>query len=313
MHYYQPAYTLVTNKSNATKLTASLSLYQAALWHALDLEVMSDGEYNSKGVGSEALWTHDENLAANAIKHAIEILDFLDINTVYEYLTHKEMIRTWFSNSVRDNKREYVWLDQQWYVREWVAVKLKKPKHKMATVYQHDARAAVTSPDVHVAFDDGKKVRPLVHSGKMAGRTKLSTSEQQKFMRGLRGRMDDANTVNRYREHSLKMQNRFRTERTVHVNDTVQEILSHSRYVVYCQPIGYNDNEYMNRIGMPEVVALLRLVALMTRRKDEPVVFVSVDTRPFRVYFDVETEQPRAFVANQIAGLYMQLRRSVEE
>jgi hypothetical protein len=312
MNYYQPTYTQVTQKALSNSLTEMFGPYQAALSHVMELEAISDGKYRDDVYIIGHLHA-DEDLK-NAVKHANDILDLLNIENNYEFRANFEIIQKWFGNAVYTNKKEYVWIDMQWYLRQWHTVTLPKAKKTMGTIFSRDFHTGQSdSAGLSIMADDGKNIKALVNGGKMESRTKITVSEQQKFMRGMHGKLGDASTAEKYRQRIQNIRTRNRTVRTENVNDAAYEILGHARYVIFCGPTTINDKDFYQRIGVPELVDLLQLIAVMVRHDPKPVTVIEMDTRPFRYYYDTNPKHSHEVVAKAIANLCYTMNSQLEK
>lgn len=306
MNYYQPVYTLVTQKALADTLTERHGPYQRALTQLMELEVISDGNYRP----DVQTVTHGQNPRDVKLAdiHTCEILEMLDIMNGAEYSNHRQTIRHWFGNTVRQGTTEYALLNGQWYAREWESKKLGKPKHLLGTIYFRDYHIGQSdSCGLSILFNSGKKGRMLVNGGKMESRTKLTIAEQQKFIRNYANREKDASTSEKIRQHSLKIDNRLVTVRTENVNDTAAEILGYSRNVVFCGPTTLNDEQHSRRIGVAQLISFMHLIALMVRRNESPIEIIEADTRMMRPVYDNNPQNGHEVIAAKLAEFNYQM------
>ena len=302
MNYYQPTYTLVTQKPLVEFLTQRLGPYQMALTQMLELETISDGNYMEDV--HEVTHGMEKDDVKNAMAHALKILDMLDVMNGTEAASFRSVIAEWFGATVFHKKIEYVMDRGQWYSRDWQAYTLPKAKNKMGTIYSRDFHIGQgETAGLSIAHNDGKTSKMLVHGGKMESHTKLIVSEQQKFIRNMSKHKDDASTAEKIRQRYLKIASRLKTVRTEHINNLVAEILEYTRLVILCGATTPNDLTHYQKIGMPEVIAHLELVAIMVRRDPKPIEIIHADTRMMRPYYDENPKNGHAVVAKQIASL----------
>ena len=312
MNYAQPVYTLVTQKALSDSLTAIFGQYQSALSHVMELDAISDGKYRDDVYVIGHL--HEPAHLKNAVKHANDILDLLNIENNYDFRANFEIIQKWFGNTVYTNKKEYVWIDLQWYLRQWHAVMLPKAKKKMGTIFSRNFHTGqADSAGLSVMSDDGKSIKALVNGGKMESRTKITVAEQQKFMRGMHNKLENTSAAEKYRQRIQNIRTRNRTIRTENVNETACEILGHAHYVIFCGPTTTNDKDFYQRIGVPELIDLLQLIAVTVRHDPKPVTIVEMDTRPFRYYYDTNPKHSHEVVAKAIANLCYTMNSQLEK
>lgn len=285
MNYYQPTYTRVSQAVFIEQLTQRLGPYQRALEHALELEVISDGDYRKNA--TLIMHAHTKQDREAAVLHSVEILDMLEIGTPSDFYEHRAIIREWFSHAVYQSGKEYVLSAGIWFERVWQLIKMKKPKKSHATIYSKDFHTGqADDAGLSLCVDDGTGTIPLKHGRAMERLSKRVRAEQAKFTRPIRARNCGSQEAEKLRSYSLKIHEQYMRDRTVHVNDCVKEILTVSRFIVYCGPTTPNDARYYHGMGMCELVEFFKLISVMTRSDAEPVVFTDYDTRMLRSTYD---------------------------
>lgn len=272
-----------------------------ALMQCLDLEVISDGKYADDVLEVMSMQNPDDVRAA--VQHASEILDMLDIMNGTEYRLFRDTIFKWFAYAQKIGKKEYVTHGGQWFERAWEKVALKKAKNKLVTVYCRDfSESERNTCGLSVLLNDGKTSKPLTNGGKMEKRTKLTVSEQQKFIGGFKNRIRDADTSEKIRQRGMLIEMRHRTVRNEHVNDTAQEILGYSRKIFVCDATTFNDIQFYVRNGIHELMDLLKLIELMVRKNENPVSVEIVDTRNMRFYYEQNRHETVAVAVARMNG-----------
>lgn len=287
MNYHQPVYTLVTQKALIPQLHQRFGPYHAALVQCLELECISEGAYAKDA--HTVMEAFDKEIVKAATKHAVEILDMLDIMSYMEYLTHRVLIIEWFSLSQKIGKKEYVIRNGQWYERTWEKVTVGKPRNKLATVYYQEGEPSQSG--FSIMLNDAKSIKALKGADRMENRTKITISEQQKFVKALRQQVSDTEVCEKIRQRNMIVDSRNTTVRTPFVNEAVQEILGYSRNIFLCGPVHSNDHQYYVRVGWLEIVSFLKLVELMIRRGEDALRIYNVDTRNMRAYYDEARNQ----------------------
>lgn len=285
MNYCQPTYARASQKSVLTELTQRFGTYQIALSHALELEAISDGAYRKDA--TVIMHMHSAQDRKDSVQHAMTILDLLEIESASEFYEYRPTITAWFSNTIFHKNKEYVMCAGVWYERTWTMVKVKSPKHTHGIIYSKDFHVGQSEDaGLSLCLNDGNSTLPLKYGRAMERLTKRIKSEQTKFTRTIRLRGCDGASAEKLRKHSLKISEQYLRDRTVHINECAREILTATRFVVYCGPTTKNDERHYIAIGMAELVSFFELLVLMTRKSKTPITFIKYDTRMLRSTYD---------------------------
>jgi hypothetical protein len=298
MKYFQPSYTRIADKMKVRALRSRMSEYQAALRFCLYAHASTDGEYQADVASSMVMEFNDEILK-HAMQHVEEIFDTLDINSYVDYLNHLSTIYAWFDNTVYRDGIESVCVGELWYERHWKKATVKAATSNSAVLFFRDyARESADAVGLAVALD-GKKIQTLQYGRGMENQSKRIINAASKFLRSMKDKTDIGELMKR-RERSHSIDDQFTRERSEMINKCANEILGHARYIVFTQPLNYNDREYYVRNGYFELAKFLRLIEVMARNESAPVEYSEYDMRTLAASFD-ESNQMRTDIASAIS------------
>lgn len=311
MKYFQPSYTRIADKIKCKTLNSRQAEYQPALAYCMRRYAASGCELPEEFF--EYNTNHAEENLRNAVRHAEEIFDTLDINDMLDYQQHKDLIAKWFMYAVYRDGKEYVKFEELWYERTWKKVTVKAATHACAVVFYCDYTAK--NPDaagLAVALD-GKTIQSLKNGRLLAAQTKRILGVAGSFLKNMKDK-ENMSQQHRRDERVQSIDDQFIRERTETINKAAKEILGYSRYITFTGPLNVNDLAFYQRNGFFELVDFLKFITVAVRNEKAPVEYNDYDIRPVAASFD-ESRQIHTDIAAAISKSitpYAKARKTVK-